>query len=205
LETAPTSAANARIRPRVRLEQARFGMPRDCDAFTRDAVGPIQEGWKPSRDESPIRAVRFANQPTDTVDTFATLGLSEFVLEMPRARRVRQELMLAACSRFSKEDLASCLTTLADFVKVGGRALLRGDVVGPHTPLIRGVRQPGCTAPCLWCSTAPSLRIRNRIRRPSWYGWFHSLTAKPSSLVERAGSGSRMSSNATVMSRLWDS
>jgi YD repeat-containing protein len=103
-------------------------------------LGPIQEAWRPSLQGSPVQAVRFKDQPMSSVDTFATLGLSQSVFTISKGRQVRQELILPVFAHYPKNQIASFLTTFGEFLIGNGRALLRGDVVGPSDSLIPGVR-----------------------------------------------------------------
>jgi hypothetical protein len=103
-------------------------------------LGTLDAGWKEREaDGNAIRVVAFPDQPYDGVDTLATLGLSRSPLPMPGNRQVRQELLFIADHRYPRQQVASFLLTFAEHVQRQGRALLRGDVVGPGPPLIPGV------------------------------------------------------------------
>lgn len=100
-------------------------------------LGPLDAGWKPRGEaDEGIRVVRFADQPEPGVTTYVTLGLSRRPLPMPGGRQVRQELLFVADDRAPAEQVASFLMTFAEWVAGRGRALLRGDVVGPGPSLI---------------------------------------------------------------------
>jgi len=59
---------------------------------------------------------------------------------------MRQELLFATYDIYPASAVASFLLTLASFVRSTGKALLRGDVVGPSTSLIPGVAANGVYA-----------------------------------------------------------
>lgn len=100
-------------------------------------LGQIVEGWK---SEGTIQVVRFQDQPTRGVTTYSTVGLSDAALPMPRGRSVRQELIASVYSSYDRRAVASFLMSFAEYVIDQGRALLRGDVIGPGDPLVPGVR-----------------------------------------------------------------
>jgi hypothetical protein len=49
-------------------------------------------------------------------------------------------LVISIYPKYPKDQLASFLTTFADFIRSRNQALRRGDVVGPSRPIITGVR-----------------------------------------------------------------
>jgi len=101
-------------------------------------LGRIERGWSAGSEEGALQVVRFADRPDPGVATYATLGLSRHVLALPREREVRQELVFAAYDRVPADQVASFLLTFAEYVAGQHRALLRGDVVGPASPLVPG-------------------------------------------------------------------
>src|SRR5262245_63025915 len=101
-------------------------------------LGPIRRGWK-GEDSSPIQVIPFGSQPSRGVTTYATLGLSNVPLVMPRGRQVRQELIVSVFDRYPEKDVASFLWTFAEHVRSTQRALFRGEVIGPSNPLFSGV------------------------------------------------------------------
>ena len=110
-------------------------------------LGAIAEGWGSPAGESGVQVVRFRDQPDAGVSTYATLGLSDHILEMTGERRVRQELLVAAHDRFPSGKVASFILTLAESLLTDHRALLRGDVIGPAEPII-----PGSTARAVYAT-----------------------------------------------------
>lgn len=103
-------------------------------------LGKIDQGWGESSTSSKVVAVRFRDQPMDGVVTYVTLGMSNHVLQMPKGLTVRQELVFIANEQYPSAQIASFLYTFSDFLISKKRALLRGDVIGPSTPVIPGVR-----------------------------------------------------------------
>ncbi|MHA6878504.1 suppressor of fused domain protein [Ralstonia pseudosolanacearum] len=93
-----------------------------------------------------IQVVRFSGVPYEGASTFATLGLSDYVVDIGGGRSVRQELLFATRDCYPAEQVASFLVTFASFVRSKQRALLRGDVIGPSSPLISGVAANGLYA-----------------------------------------------------------
>lgn len=87
-----------------------------------------------------IQVVYFEGQPEPGVKTYATLGLSRHVVELPGARQIRQELLMSAHETFPSEAVAGLVLSLAEQVLQRGRALLRGEVIGPGTPVVVGSR-----------------------------------------------------------------
>ena len=77
----------------------------------------------------------FADQPADGVSTLATLGLSRHVLQLPRERQVRQELLIAAESDADLDVVAAALLTLSESLVREHRALLRGEVLKLAKPI----------------------------------------------------------------------
>ncbi|MHA6853512.1 suppressor of fused domain protein [Ralstonia pseudosolanacearum] len=113
-------------------------------------LGHLVEGWA---DSSPtevagknIQVVRFSGVPYEGASTFATLGLSDYVVDLGGDRSVRQEFLFATRDCYPAEQVASFLVTFSSFVRSKQRALLRGDVIGPSTPLISGVAANGLYA-----------------------------------------------------------
>ena len=101
-------------------------------------LGEISRGWSDEKQAHGIQVVSFARQPEPGVNTYATLGLSQHVVELPGSKEIRQELMMSANESFSADAIAGLVLSLAELVMQRGRALLRGEVIGPATPVIDG-------------------------------------------------------------------
>jgi hypothetical protein len=89
--------------------------------------------------EREFKIARFDGQPVRAAETHVTLGVSEVPLVAPDPARVRQELLFTCYKRHSAspQDL---LHVVAGDVMRDGRALLRGQVLGPAGPLFPGSR-----------------------------------------------------------------
>lgn len=57
---------------------------------------------------------------------------------MPDGRYIRQELVFTAYRNFQSEQIASFLSTFAEYLVSANKALLHGDFIGPETPIIFG-------------------------------------------------------------------
>jgi hypothetical protein len=101
-------------------------------------LGEISAGWSDTTSSHGIQVVSFRDQPMPSVTTYVTLGLSEVELALPRDRKIRQEIVVSAHDSFSGNDIAGFLLSLAEHIKVRGRAVLRGEVVGPWHPILKG-------------------------------------------------------------------
>lgn len=101
-------------------------------------LGEIACGWSDDTLNHGIQVVSFKNQPEAGVTTFATLGLSKYVLNMSGTRRIRQEILVSANENSQDVGLSGFLLSLAEFVVERGSALLRGEVIGPGKPVIAG-------------------------------------------------------------------
>lgn len=100
--------------------------------------GEIARGWSDDKQVHGIQIVSFKSQPEFGITTFATLGLSKYVFELSGTRQIRQELLVSANETFSADAVAGLLLSLAELVAKRGKALLRGEVVGPGEPVIAG-------------------------------------------------------------------
>lgn len=100
-------------------------------------LGPIAGGWSDDERTHGVQVVSFEGRPEPGITTFATLGLGRHIVDQPNSK-VRQELLLSAHERFSSDAVASLVLSLAEFVLRRGKALLRGEVIGPAAPVIPG-------------------------------------------------------------------
>lgn len=100
-------------------------------------LGPICEGWG---EAGQIRVAKFQDQPWDGVSTYSTIGFSHHPLSATAGeqKRIRAELLFSAYSQVRGSEIASVLLTFSEYLIGQGRALLRGDVVGPSRELIPG-------------------------------------------------------------------
>jgi hypothetical protein len=101
-------------------------------------LGKIDMVWADAEEPKNIRVVSFWDFPFKDIVTYSTLGLSKIALPMPDGRYVRQELVFSAYRNFSSEQIASFLSTFAEYLVSAHKALLQGDFIGPEAPIIRG-------------------------------------------------------------------
>ena len=101
-------------------------------------LGEIVRGWSDEKQTHSIQVASFKGQPESGVTTFATLGLSRYVLDLSGTRKIRQELLISANDVFSADAVAGLVLSLAELVVQRGNALLRGGVIGPGSPVIAG-------------------------------------------------------------------
>ena len=100
-------------------------------------LNEICQGWKDKYAENSVRVVSFENQPHIDIKTYCTLGLSDHVLATAETSPIRQELIFMAYKNFDgAANIASFLSTFAASIIRSHRPLLRGDVVGPSSPII---------------------------------------------------------------------
>jgi hypothetical protein len=104
-------------------------------------LGPIAGGWTEDAAGArlPFQVVRFEGRPRGNVVTYAILGLSRHVLELP-SKTVRQELVMAVDRAFATTDVVGVLATVGELLLERHMALLRGEVLPPRDPLVAGSR-----------------------------------------------------------------
>lgn len=109
-------------------------------------LGKIDKGWVLKDEPLPIQVVRFRNKPFEGITTYVTLGLSDNLLNLKEEKDVLQELVFSAYDKYPSEQIASFMVTFAEYLLSKKRGLLRGDVVGPSSPLIPNVSVNGVYA-----------------------------------------------------------
>lgn len=107
-------------------------------AHYEEHLGEITRGWSDDTRQHGIQVVSFDGQPEADVRTYATLGLSRHIVDLSEARQIRQELLMSANIAFSPDAAAGLVLSLAEHVLRRGKALLRGEVIGPDAPVIAG-------------------------------------------------------------------
>ncbi|HVZ45440.1 MAG TPA: suppressor of fused domain protein [Ramlibacter sp.] len=112
--------------------------PSSLPAHYEKHLGEIARGWSDEDRMHGVQVVCFESQPEPGVRSYATLGLSEHVVDLPGARKVRQELLMSANDDVEPAAIAGLMLSIAEHVLRGGKALLRGDVLGPATPVVPG-------------------------------------------------------------------
>jgi hypothetical protein len=149
-------------------------------------LGVIEYGWHLSREFGDVQVIKVSNQPASGVVTYSTLGMSWTKLSMPGDRVVRQELLFSAYERYPADKIASFLVTFCKYVLSEGRALLRGEVVGPYQPLIAGVAADSiyCTLPVMFDS---KLATFSGSEPPTVFAWLVPIMSAEAQFVRSHG------------------
>jgi Suppressor of fused protein (SUFU) len=101
-------------------------------------LGIIRGGWTKDADgrKMPFSVVEFANGPRPNTATFSTLGLSKMPLHAETAlTHVYQELVIVVPDWLRVGPVPGILQQIGQEAIRSGRAVLRGDVIGPRGPL----------------------------------------------------------------------
>lgn len=104
-------------------------------------LGAIDVGWKTDADGSalPFQVVRYTRGAGPDTVAFSTLGLSRFGLRSPTSgREIRHELLMVVPESLKDGPVPGLLQQVGMGALKSGRALLRGDLIGPHGPLFPG-------------------------------------------------------------------
>lgn len=101
-------------------------------------LGEVSYGWSDDKSSHKMQVVSFKKQPAEGIVTYSTLGLSEVELNLPRERKIRQELVISAHESFPSEEIAGLMLSCAEQLMDRGQAILRGGVIDPSRPLIKG-------------------------------------------------------------------
>jgi hypothetical protein len=110
------------------------------DHFER-ALGLVHAGWSRDGDgaDLPFQIVRFAENSGPNSVGYATLGLSRYPLTSPTSgKSIRQELLFLAPAALESDTVVSLLLQVGSMALDTGRALLRGDVIGPAGEIVPG-------------------------------------------------------------------
>jgi hypothetical protein len=104
-------------------------------------LGEIQEGWTRDADgdKMPFQVLRFGRGSGPRTVSFSTLGLSAYGLQSPSTgREIRHELLMIVPEGLASGPVPGLLQQVGIDALTAGRALLRGDVIGPQGPLVCG-------------------------------------------------------------------
>jgi hypothetical protein len=111
-----------------------MGLPDHLERF----LGTIRGGWTKDADgqKMPFSVVDFVNRPLPNTVTFSTLGLSKLPLHAETAlTHVYEELVIVAPESLRLGPVPGVLQQIGQEAIGTGRAVLRGDVIGPRGPL----------------------------------------------------------------------
>lgn len=109
--------------------------------FLENHLGEIEYGWSKGGDgqKLPFQIVKFSRGPFAETVTYTTLGLSNEKLISPVSnKRVRQELVFISYKSVGDLNIPAIMQQVALSMLKNKKALLRGDVIGPHGDLFTG-------------------------------------------------------------------
>lgn len=104
-----------------------------------DHIGVIEEGWSKdaSGKDAVAQVVRLRDTTSSGLSFFSTLGLSNFHLQSSRtSKAIHCELVMLA--RHGAGSLPGVLLQICGELAKTGKALLRGEVIGPRNELAPG-------------------------------------------------------------------
>jgi hypothetical protein len=112
----------------------------DLAAHIEETLGPIEGGWSETVAGEPLwfKVIRVLDRPVPNAATFLTLGASDVELTLPTGRGVRQELVFSCDHRHRSSPIPALLNAVGEELLRGGKALTRGDILGPAGPLFAG-------------------------------------------------------------------
>jgi hypothetical protein len=102
-------------------------------------LGNIEAGWRRGADgvELPFQVARFQRGVGDGTVAFATLGLSDHLLD-GRTKQIRQEFVMIGPESLRDGPVPGIMQQVGTGVLEAHSALLRGDVLGPKGSLFVG-------------------------------------------------------------------
>ncbi|MEN6520539.1 MAG: suppressor of fused domain protein [Armatimonadota bacterium] len=117
-------------------------------AHIERSLGKMDDYRKDTDDKNPfILVTAYKNQPCEDCTTLVTLGLSNHLLNRD-GRDYRMELILAFQNSVLYYDAVSLLMSFGQYVITKHKALLRGDVIGPATPIMPDIKMTALYASC---------------------------------------------------------
>ncbi|OPZ81280.1 MAG: Suppressor of fused protein (SUFU) [bacterium ADurb.Bin429] len=151
--------------------------------FVEAILGPITQGWKCTDD---VFIVRFDNQPFAQAKTFATLGLHRHLLQSGE-REYRQELLFCAWDDESDEALCRFLAQFVyNVILRDHQPLLRGEVVGPSSPLLP---ESAMTAVCASIPVVfdEQLTVYRETTPPTVFVWLIPIRTEEAQFIHQQG------------------
>ena len=94
-------------------------LPKHYEKHLREIV----QGWSDENRMHGVQVVCFESQPEAGVKTYATLGLSRHIDELPKSMTIRQEILISANESFPADVVAGLVLSLAEHVLRRGKAL----------------------------------------------------------------------------------
>lgn len=92
-------------------------------------LGEIDQGWKDNTPNNDLKIVSFKGCPLEPVTTFMSLGLSNHILDISEAKKVRLEIVFSAYSMTISSMVVSFLLSLCEAILSRGKAVLRGEII----------------------------------------------------------------------------
>jgi hypothetical protein len=124
--------------------------PSDLIQHLEAHLGPISGGFStdaPAR-EKPFQMVLFDQAPIEDALVVSTLGLSRAPLvNRNNGKPLYMELLMVVRRQDGVRNLPAVVHDIAMSLLAKGSALLQGDVIGPHGPLVAGA-----TVEALYCA-----------------------------------------------------
>lgn len=105
-------------------------------------LGEVDSGWSDEKSSYGIQVVLFKNQPIEGINTYVTLGLSEFILNLPKGRKIRQEIVISFHDSIFDMKIVELLFSLSENIIESGNAVLRGEKIelgGERIKNIQGI------------------------------------------------------------------
>jgi len=111
-------------------------------------LGKIESGYKLSDRQFDVSVSKFRDQPFEGIITYSTIGLSKYEL-FNNGKKYELELLLSVNESFNDQDISSFLLSFSEHLLKHRKALLRGEIVGPHDKLISETEMNGiyCSIP----------------------------------------------------------
>lgn len=102
-------------------------------------LGPVRSGWMstPTGERMPFQVVRYSRGADVGSLAYSSLGFSRHRLDRD-GTPVRQELLVLTTPGLPVEYVLTVMTQATDAVLAEGRALRRGEVLGPVPPPVPG-------------------------------------------------------------------
>jgi hypothetical protein len=104
-------------------------------------LGPVAVGWTRNADgvSMPFDVLRFDNAPNAGTVTFATVGLSQHTQRSQQTGKIIPQEFMMSCHDDQKDlSFPAVLQQVGAQASRQGRALLRGEVIGPRGQLFPG-------------------------------------------------------------------
>lgn len=153
------------------------GMPGLVAHFER-FLGPSASGWMRSNTGEllPFQVVRWSRGPDVGSVVYSTLGLSRTVMDSgcDAPRQVRQELVMMVTKSLPAEYVLAVFVDAVSVTVRTGRALARGDVLGPVPPVspagggagLTALPAPGRPRSSIWGSEMSALYVADPVYLP---------------------------------------